>query len=67
MTIVLCVEITEIDNVSQPVIEVYWISIVKCVKSPDQVNPDYKIGICCFSAKYTSLRREQKWVGSESE
>ena len=29
---------------------------------------DYKIGICCFSAKYAELRRKrQRLVGSESE
>ena len=29
---------------------------------------DYKIGICCFSAKHAALRRKSKeWVGSESE
>ena len=30
---------------------------------------DYKIGICCFSAKHASLRRltEERLVGSESE
>jgi hypothetical protein len=29
---------------------------------------DYKIGICCFSAKHASLRvKEQRLVGSESE
>ena len=27
---------------------------------------DYTIGMCCFSAKYTSLRRKSKLVGSES-
>ena len=28
---------------------------------------DYTIGMCCFSAKYTALRRKSKLVGSESE
>jgi hypothetical protein len=29
---------------------------------------DYKIGICCFSAKYASLRSKTKdWFGSEVE
>ena len=29
---------------------------------------DYKIGICCFSAKHAALReKEQRLVGSESE
>ena len=28
---------------------------------------DYKIGICCFSAKHAPLRREQRLVGSELE
>ena len=29
---------------------------------------DYSIGICCFSAKHTALRRKKKrLVGSESE
>ena len=32
---------------------------------------DYKLGICCFSAKHAALRRktlkEQRLVGSESE
>ena len=28
---------------------------------------DYAIGMCCFSAKYTALRRKSKLVGSESE
>ena len=31
---------------------------------PDQVqNKDYKIGICCFSAKHATLRRNSKdWL-----
>jgi len=34
---------------------------------PGLVKSDYKIGICCFSAKYAALRsKEQKLVGSES-
>jgi hypothetical protein len=24
---------------------------------------DYKIGICCFSAKYAALRRKTCWLG----
>jgi hypothetical protein len=29
---------------------------------------DYKIGMCCFSAKYAALRRKrQRLVGSKSE
>jgi hypothetical protein len=28
--------------------------------SPDRVKPDYEIGICCFSAKHTALRRKSK-------
>jgi hypothetical protein len=29
---------------------------------------DYNIGICCFSAKHTALKRKkQRLVGSESE
>jgi len=29
----------------------------------DRVQPDYKIGICCFSAKHAALRRKSKdWV-----
>ena len=28
---------------------------------------DYKIGICCFSAKHAALRRKSRLVGSESE
>jgi hypothetical protein len=28
---------------------------------------DYKIGICCFSAKHAALRNKRKTVGSESE
>ena len=27
---------------------------------------DYEIGICCFSAKNASLRKEQRLAGSES-
>ena len=27
---------------------------------------DYKIGICCFSAKHAALRRKSRLVGSES-
>ena len=27
---------------------------------------DYKIGICCFSANHTVLRRKSRLVGSES-
>jgi len=27
---------------------------------------DYKIGICYFSAKHATLRKEQRLVGSES-
>jgi hypothetical protein len=27
---------------------------------------DYKIGICCFSAKHAALRRNSRLVGSES-
>jgi hypothetical protein len=27
---------------------------------------DYKISICCFSAKHTALRRKNRLVGSES-
>jgi hypothetical protein len=27
---------------------------------------DYKIGICCFSAKHAALRRKQRLVDSES-
>ena len=31
--------------------------------SPGQVKSDYKIGICCFSAKHTVLRRKSKeWL-----
>jgi hypothetical protein len=30
-----------------------------------QTNDDYEIGICCFSAKYTSLRSKRQ-VDSES-
>ena len=29
-------------------------------------NKDYKIGICCFSAKHAALRRKSSLVGSES-
>jgi hypothetical protein len=30
---------------------------------PDQVKPDYKIGICCFSDKHAALRRKSKdWL-----
>jgi hypothetical protein len=33
----------------------------------DQIE-DYKIGICCFSAKHAALRRKkQRLVGPESE
>jgi len=24
---------------------------------------DYKIGICCFSAKYAAIRRKSGWLG----
>jgi hypothetical protein len=27
---------------------------------------DYKIGICCYSAKHAALRRKSRLVGSES-
>ena len=31
--------------------------------SPSRVKPDYKIGICCFSAKHAALRRKSKdWL-----
>jgi hypothetical protein len=39
-------------------------SVVDCGFEPrlGQTN-DYKIGICCFSAKYTELRRKSKdWL-----
>jgi hypothetical protein len=39
-------------------------SVVDCGFEPrlGQTN-DYKIGICCFSAKYTALRRKSKdWL-----
>ena len=29
-------------------------------------NKDCKIGICCFSAKHTSLKERAKNIGSES-
>ena len=39
-------------------------SAVKIVGSnPGQVKPKTKIGICCFSAKHTTLRRKNKdWL-----
>ena len=34
----------------------------------DQVKLDYKIGICCFSAKQAALRREGKdWVAKNQD
>jgi hypothetical protein len=34
---------------------------------PDQAK-DYKIGICCFSAKHVSLRRKRKdWMAQNQE
>jgi hypothetical protein len=34
--------------------------LIKFYSSPDRVKPDYKIGICCFSAKHAALRRKSK-------
>jgi hypothetical protein len=34
--------------------------MLECVHSPGQFKPDYKIGICCFSAKHTVLRSKKK-------
>ena len=37
--------------------------------SPDRVQTnDYKIGICCFSAKYVALRRKSKdWLARNQD
>jgi len=33
------------------------------LKSQSELNKDYEIGICCFSAKHTALRGENKdWL-----
>ena len=44
-------------------------SVVDCGFEPrlGQTN-DYKIGICCFSAKYTALRRKSKdWLARNQD
>jgi hypothetical protein len=34
----------------------------------DRVQPDYKIGICCFSTKHAALRRKSKdWVAQNQD
>ena len=36
--------------------------------SPDRVEPDYKIGICCFSAKHTALRgKSNDWLAQNQD
>ena len=35
-------------------------SVVDRGSNQGRVKPDYKIGICCFSAKHTALRRKNK-------
>jgi hypothetical protein len=44
-------------------------SAVDCVFEPRSGQAkDYKIGICCFSAKHAALKeKNQRLVGSESE
>jgi hypothetical protein len=39
------------------------VQLIECGRSWVQTK-DYKIGICCFSAKHTTLRRKNKdWLG----
>ena len=44
-----------------------WNAVDRGFESRSGQTKDYKIGICCFSAKHASINgKEQKLVGSES-
>ena len=42
-------------------VSVFDFSAVKLDSSSGRVKPDYKIGICCFSAKHAVLRSKIKY------
>ena len=45
-------------------VKVLTLSAVNCglKLSSDQTEEDYKIGICCFSAKRAALRCDKDWL-----
>ena len=54
----LCCHFMSVDKIILFISLTIW--LIKFYSSPDRVKPDYKIGICCFSAKHAALRRKSK-------
>ena len=57
---VFCIDMSESHNLQSSAVDrgfEPWLGQTK----------DYKIGICCFSAKHVALEKEQRLVGSESK
>jgi len=53
-----------LNRTSDVMVSVLALSVVDCGSNPGSAQTkDYKIGICCFSAKHTALRRKNKdWL-----
>ena len=51
----------KVNRISGVMVSVLALSAVDCgFESRSGQSKDYKIGICCFSAKHTALRRKSK-------
>ena len=48
------------NHISGVIVSGFASSMVDCGFEPDRVQPDYKIGICCFSAKHVALNKKSK-------